>query len=175
MTPLLAALVAVDLVRPVAQATAPLRKVAIQDDGEPSFRRDLRAYLEKRSRALTFVELAQGANVLTAIENERPFLFITNGPRESLHRTARAVRALPFVRGMTMATMVDGGTEEDIRALMASGFNVVLRKPVHVTDLEGLLLEAQASLSSLEAELNVRSVTSLSASIPPPHRAGRTG
>ncbi|HYU16226.1 MAG TPA: response regulator [Candidatus Acidoferrum sp.] len=151
-------LAAVDLVVATASRAssrnggASSRPVMILDPDRDGFHAPLRELLASRPEPLDLIDLAGEADLLAAIQRERPALVVLNGSTPDLGdvgEVARAIRATPHLANVSLAAVLESQVKVKMDDLAAAGFDAVLVKPVLYSDLSKLI--ARSSLAAGDA------------------------
>jgi hypothetical protein len=115
-------------------------RVLILEPDVEGFQRPLAQLLSSRSRPLELVSLEGEKDLSAAVARERPCLVIVNASAayEQAEALAKSLSAAGERAEMQLVAVVEphGGKTEE---LSAAGFDAVLAKPVHFSELERLL------------------------------------
>lgn len=133
-------LAAVDLISRSDQgpAAGPGRSVApiVVHDLDSEFVAQLRALLARRPLALPVLEVANAAELDAAVSRAKPQIILIGS---DTHALPPELRALAKLTAATVVAVLEVGDPKSTADTLTLGYDAVLFKPVHITELERLL------------------------------------
>lgn len=135
-------LTAVDLIRRTEAKGKSVRKVALVD-GDIDLQRPLARLLSKRREPLGLIVFRpDDADLVSSIRRERPSLLLVNTSvlGEAAHALAQSVFECAELSRLTMVALLEDQNRQAVDALLVTGFDAVLVKPLYFGDIEGLLV-----------------------------------